>query len=195
VHAVLRHLEAVGFTGAPRVLGFDEQGREVLTYIEGRVISNAGELSEDQLRSAAGLLRRFHDATADTELAGDGEVVLHGDVGPHNTVFNGDRAVGLIDWDEYVGAGQRTQVVGHAVWCFADIGKTGGALSVQAHRARVFCEAYGWTKPALVIDEITDRFHRARADHRAAGRDEAAVIFGELITWMERFGPALKSHM
>jgi hypothetical protein len=30
VHALLRHLEAVGFDAAPRVLGFDEQGREVL---------------------------------------------------------------------------------------------------------------------------------------------------------------------
>ncbi|MEV1000555.1 hypothetical protein [Nonomuraea sp. NPDC050202] len=29
VHAVLAHLEEVGFEGAPRVLGFDEQGRAV----------------------------------------------------------------------------------------------------------------------------------------------------------------------
>ncbi len=31
VHALLRHLHAVGFTRAPEVLGIDEQGREVLT--------------------------------------------------------------------------------------------------------------------------------------------------------------------
>ncbi len=31
VHALLRHLEYVGFTGAPRALGMDEQGREVLS--------------------------------------------------------------------------------------------------------------------------------------------------------------------
>ena len=29
VHALLRHLEYIGFTGAPRVLGLDERGREV----------------------------------------------------------------------------------------------------------------------------------------------------------------------
>jgi tRNA A-37 threonylcarbamoyl transferase component Bud32 len=97
VHAVLRHLEAVGFAGAPCVLGVDEQGREIVSYIEGRVIRDAAELSEPQLRSAAELIRRFHDATAGTELADGGEVVLHGDLGPHNTVFVGDRAVGLID--------------------------------------------------------------------------------------------------
>ena len=34
---LLRHLEREGFAGAPRALGFDDQGREVLTYIEGEV--------------------------------------------------------------------------------------------------------------------------------------------------------------
>jgi hypothetical protein len=37
VHAVLLHLEAVGFEGAPRFLGIDEEGREILSYVEGRV--------------------------------------------------------------------------------------------------------------------------------------------------------------
>src|SRR4051794_23239511 len=34
---LLRHLDREGFAGAPRALGFDEQGREMLTYIEGEV--------------------------------------------------------------------------------------------------------------------------------------------------------------
>ena len=33
VHARLRHLEAVGFSEAPRVLGIDEAHREVLTFL------------------------------------------------------------------------------------------------------------------------------------------------------------------
>jgi hypothetical protein len=37
VHGLLRHLEVADFQGAPRVLGLDEQGREVLTYLEGEV--------------------------------------------------------------------------------------------------------------------------------------------------------------
>ena len=31
IHALLRHLADVGFPGAPRFLGIDEQGREVLS--------------------------------------------------------------------------------------------------------------------------------------------------------------------
>ncbi len=40
VHALLRHLEDSGFKGAPRLVGsgFDSEGRETLTYIEGEVI-------------------------------------------------------------------------------------------------------------------------------------------------------------
>jgi hypothetical protein len=35
VHALLRHLHSVGFDGAPSVVGFDQEGREVLTWVEG----------------------------------------------------------------------------------------------------------------------------------------------------------------
>ena len=35
VHDLLRHLEAVGFGGAPGLLGVDEWGREVLAFVEG----------------------------------------------------------------------------------------------------------------------------------------------------------------
>jgi hypothetical protein len=38
VHALLAHLAGNGFTGAPQPLGFDEQGREVLTFLEGESV-------------------------------------------------------------------------------------------------------------------------------------------------------------
>src|SRR5512132_3442344 len=72
VHALLRHLEAVGFDGAPRLLGIDAQGREVLAYLPGEVIVRSPAwLSDARLDSAAQLIRRFHDATAGSSLAGD----------------------------------------------------------------------------------------------------------------------------
>ena len=40
IHALLRHLKAVGFAGAPRVLGIDYQGREVLTYLDGETVGD-----------------------------------------------------------------------------------------------------------------------------------------------------------
>jgi len=37
-HALLRHLEAVGFDGAPRVIGTDDRGREVLSFVPGTAV-------------------------------------------------------------------------------------------------------------------------------------------------------------
>ncbi len=116
VHAVLEYLESVDFDGAPRLLGIDVKGREVVTYFPGEVLVHSPvRLSDARLESAARLIHRFHDATAGTALTGGEEVVCHGDLGPHNIVFDGDEAVGIIDWDDGVAPGSRLLDLGHAV--------------------------------------------------------------------------------
>ena len=65
VHALLRHLEEVGFPASPRVVGdgYDDQGREVLTYIEGR-IAHPHPYTGEGIWQVGRLLRALHDATA-----------------------------------------------------------------------------------------------------------------------------------
>src|SRR5437868_4972842 len=66
VAAYLRHLEAAGFDGAPRYLGQDAQGRDVLTFIDGDVPGDPVEpwAAQDELLPSVGaLLRRLHDAS------------------------------------------------------------------------------------------------------------------------------------
>lgn len=202
VHALLRHFEAVGFEGAPRFLGIDEQGREILSYVEGRVYPGSDEiddpvliLSDEHLVSASRLIRGFHDATAGTALAGAAEVVCHPDLGQHNIVFQGRDAIAIIDWDEDVAPGPRILDFAHAVWCLAEIGRQGGAVREQARRARVLCDAYGWDDPPAVIDEIEARFRRAIAWHTSTDTPEAVRIFTDMADWMELNGPLLKSHL
>ena len=67
------------------MLGIDEQGREILTFIEGHVPPDLATWSDEQLVRAAELIRRFHDATAGSALAGGEEVVCHNDLSPCNT--------------------------------------------------------------------------------------------------------------
>jgi aminoglycoside phosphotransferase (APT) family kinase protein len=192
VHALLRHLEAVGFDGAPRLLGIDEQGREVLTYLPGEVIVRSpARLSDARLDSAARLVRRFHDATAGTTLAGDQEVVCHGDLGPHNLVFEGDAAVGIIDWDASVAPGSRLVDLGHAVWCCADVAERAVPVPEQARKVRRMCDAYGWAEVDLLIQEIGNRFRRARDQHAQAGRTKGAAIFDRKVRWMDQKTAAL----
>jgi hypothetical protein len=84
VHRLLTHLNRAGFEAAPQFLGYDDQGREILTFIEGHVPSDCRSIvwTDDQLDASSKLLRRFHDATARSDLAGDAEVICHNDFGP-----------------------------------------------------------------------------------------------------------------
>ena len=113
--ALLDHLERVGFDGAPRHLGLDEQGREVLTYVPGSAVTPpypAWALTDEALVSVAELLRRYHDAVstfsppaglawpqpAPALFCRDG-LVSHNDPNMDNIVFRDGRAVALIDFD------------------------------------------------------------------------------------------------
>ncbi|MET8866803.1 phosphotransferase [Nonomuraea sp. NPDC004580] len=93
VHALLRHLAARGFTGAPSVHGVDEQGREVLGFVPGETAGHPlppWARTDEALTGAARLLRRYHDATAGfvpppgatwyLPPVEPAEVICHGDV-------------------------------------------------------------------------------------------------------------------
>lgn len=113
VHRLLRYLEGIGFDGAPRILEADDSV-ERLSFIEGEAGAAAWgyALSDSGLRQMAALLRSYHDAVsgfepspADRWSSGasglpNGQVLLHGDPGPWNFVWNSDGSpVALIDWD------------------------------------------------------------------------------------------------
>ena len=117
VHALLRHLEAVGFEGSPRVLGTDEQGREVLAYIEGDGPTGWPDpmpeyvWRDDNLIAAARLLRRYHDAQAgftppvpaSWRWTSDArEVICHNDVAPFNSVFRDGKLFAMVSKGQVV---------------------------------------------------------------------------------------------
>jgi hypothetical protein len=64
VDALLTHLERAGFDGAPKALGYDERGRQVLSFDAGPVDASPADLDRYRLREVGVLLRRFHDAAA-----------------------------------------------------------------------------------------------------------------------------------
>jgi Phosphotransferase enzyme family len=111
-HALLAHLAAVEFDGAPRVLSADA-GTEMLTYMHGRAAVpplTADLLTDDALVSIADLLRRFHDAVRYFDPAPyrwprpvparfRTHLISHNDVHPANLVFRHGKAVALIDFD------------------------------------------------------------------------------------------------
>ena len=112
VHALLRHLEDVGFEGAPRVVGsgFDDEGNETLTWIEGEVHAR-GQRTIDAAWGIGRLLRTLHEATASfqpspgtqwkhsRDITEAQRVIGHGDTGPWNVVLREGMPYALIDWD------------------------------------------------------------------------------------------------
>lgn len=160
-HALLRHLEKVGFDGAPRVLGIDEQQREVLTFIEGETVLPpypAWALTDRALQSVAHLLRDFHDASADfaagqrrwsvavTPGYHDGGVVCHNDPNLDNVVFRDGRAVALIDFD-LAAPGARLWDVAAAVRLWAPLRDAGDIADTRRGKSFTrlgrFVDAYG----------------------------------------------------
>ena len=197
VQAFLAHLEAAGFDGAPRPRGIDDEGREVLTYVDG--VTGGDDMAEQLWSDAclvrvAELVRRLHDASAGfvpaegmrwqrlAEAPAAGPVVCHNDLAPYNTVYRDGRPVAFIDWDVAAPA-PRVWDVAHAVWRFVDITHAAKAVDVPAlaARTRLFCDAYGPVDRSLLIDAVLARQHALHATIRefaAAGEPAFAAMWG-----------------
>ena len=186
VQDLLRHLERVGFEGAPQALGYDEQSGEVVSYVPGFVPHRLPfELTDAQLVSAAGLIRRYHDAAASWPDCEGHETICHGDLGPHNMVFRAEAAVAIIDWDADVRPGRRADDFAHAVWCCADLLEPAVPVAEQSRKLTLMCDQYPGMSPTIVIVELQERFARARRQHAGAGRQRGVEVFDGLLSALD----------
>ena len=163
VHSLLRHLEKVGFTGAPRALGVDERGREVLSYLEGECGSYplpSHWVTDPALTAVATMLRRFHDAQYGFRPASGAvwrsfgppppgtEVICHHDAAPHNVIWRPDDTLALIDFD-LASPGARIYDVAYAAWTWVPLFSDRDSVTLgwrkpdRPRRLRLFADAYG----------------------------------------------------
>jgi hypothetical protein len=211
IAALLGHLESVGFRGAPRFLGFDEAGREMLSWIPGDVPLfpfPAWAMTDDALRSLARLLRAYHEAVEgfsldaarsgwSTELAepSGGDLVCHNDVCPENVVFRGGEAVALLDFD-FAAPGTRIWDVVAAVSHWAPLTSpewsAGYAIiSNPVDRAAIFADEYGLDaadRGAFMTTlrlrwEVGRRFVRRHLEAGDAAFEEMALEYGAEERW------------
>ncbi|GAA0843473.1 aminoglycoside phosphotransferase family protein [Streptosporangium amethystogenes subsp. fukuiense] len=178
VHDLLRHLRARGFTASPAVHEVTGDGFEILDFLPGEVGNDPltpAVMSTEALESAAELLRSYHDSTVGyAQDATDGwmsaartpaEVICHGDYAPYNCVLDGNRVVGIIDFDT-AHPGPRLWDIAYAAYRWAPITAPAnpggfGTAEEQAHRARLFCDRYGLDTAgrAGLVDTVIARLH------------------------------------
>jgi Phosphotransferase enzyme family len=162
-HALLKHLEQVGFTGAPTFLGIDSQGREVLSFLRGETVTApypAWSMTDAALESVAALLHSYHQAVADFTPSGlewaepvpsayVSGLISHNDPNLDNVVFRDGVAVALIDFD-LAGPGSALWDVATAVRLWAPLRPDADIADVRRGRTRTrlrrFADAYGLTE-------------------------------------------------
>ncbi|MGW3042415.1 phosphotransferase [Kitasatospora sp. NPDC001159] len=173
VHALLTHLETVGFTRAPRVLGIDGT-EEALSLVHGEPAFSPWPSA---LRSTTGIselgqwLRDYHDAVQDFRPPCDarwqdqqdewrpGMIIRHGDLGPWNSIWNGNRLAGFIDWD-FAAPGHALDDLAQLAWYAVPLrpaeqqrrAPITGAHTLRS-RLNALCTAYD-AQPAAVLDAL-----------------------------------------
>jgi aminoglycoside phosphotransferase (APT) family kinase protein len=197
VRALLLHLEAVGFDGAPRHLGIDDQGREILSFIEGEVPLPpypAWSMTDRALESLGGLVRRFHDSAASfvpppdaawaadwaDPSAGTGQpdrTITHNDLFPENVVFRDGRVVALIDF--------AMAAPGRPLWDVAIVAEMWGPLGDPARRDQHPPDLDGVRRAGILVrgygldgdraEELIDALIEERAHSVANIRAEIAA--------------------
>jgi hypothetical protein len=170
VIALLRHLESVGFTGAPRVVGSGQSsdGREAVTFIEGES-PHPRAWTEEAVHDVGEMLRDLHRATASFSMPDAhwmpwwgrtldmaDPVIGHCDLGPWNIVAVDGVPVAFIDWDSAGPVGRRLEIA-QTAWLNAqlhdeDVASRVGlpGLSARAQQLRAFCDGYGLSQHARV---------------------------------------------
>lgn len=170
IHQLLKHFEQRGITRVPRLLS-TAGSFEVLSLLPGAPIARpwpAAALSLELIRDVGALVRKLHESTRDFRLSEDvafvggntnshGSVVVHGDVGPWNTLLHNGQLSGIIDWDMACFGDPITDVVGIAVE-FGPLRKIPGHGS-ESHlkqdlvlrRIEALCKGYGNLEPGSVV--------------------------------------------
>jgi hypothetical protein len=181
-------------------LGFDEQGREMLSYVEGEgglIPLRPETVTDEALVGQAKLIRHFHDASAsfqpggaDWDLlladpSGISEIICHNDLSVTNTVYRDGHPVALVDWD-FAAPGSRLWDLAYAVWWLVPLHRPEFMRSIgwpevdQPRRLGAFCDAYGLRDERWqLLDVLRDRQVRNQSQLRQWLRDGIIPPFDE----------------
>lgn len=131
IHELLNYVRARGVIWVPQSIGINQEGKHVLTYLEGEVPHDTPEWlwEESILLEAARKLRQWHDASEGfigknsvwlLENEEEQEVICHNDFAPYNCVFRDKQLTGVIDFD-VCSPGSRLWDIAYSVYRFVPL--------------------------------------------------------------------------
>ncbi len=210
VQRLLLYLEKKEFPYSPRFLGTDEEGREMLSYMEGVCMEEYPADSSirfriSTIRKLGEMLRRYHDITSTFSrskedvwmLSYEGklekEVICHNDIAPYNVTFINNIPVGLIDFDTCC-PGPRIWDIAYALYRFVPLTsevyepETGRKRSYEKGRdagirrmcVNDFFRAYGIEKPDDLAEQIVKRLE-SLADYIASEAGKGNEVFEKML--------------
>lgn len=212
VHDLLAHLTQVGFAGSPRVLGIDDEDREILEFVHGRVGAlSASEPLPEWFRTPEACwaigrwIRAFQSAQAGFVVdpakpwrrapgarLPRGEVIVHHDVSPYNTVRRAEGALVVLDWD-FARPGDPIEDLAWAAWRWVPlmsgsrwhaeygIGEEGDVLPRQQRNLAALLDGYGPSiaQRRALADAIEHQMARHASDLEDMARTDPA--FADLV--------------
>ena len=208
VQRLLRHLREQGIDWIPEPLGYDDRGRDRLSFLPGVVPQYPLPdwiWHDDVLAEAGRLLAQLHQASGSFDARGavwrlphhePAEVVCHNDFAPYNMVFTDQRLSGVIDWDT-ASPGPRSWDVAYLAYRLVPLSDPANAdglassLPERARRLRLLCSAYGTAvQPAEVVAMAVCRledlasFTEARADEGHEQLRSHVALYRRDVQWM-----------
>ncbi len=192
VHALLNHLESVGFGGSQRVVGtgYDERGWDVVSYIPGDFV-HPHSWSDEGIWQVGRLLRELHGATATFRPPADAvwhqwpfhrdapdAIISHRDAGPWNIVAREGLPVAFIDWPT-AGPTDRMDEIAQTAWLNAQLHDDDIAEhdelpgpAARAAQLRLFADGYGLAAPdrAVLVSAMIEYAIRDSAAEAVQGR-------------------------
>jgi hypothetical protein len=222
VHAWLRHLLALGVSGVPRpvdVVG-DRERQQRLPGTPGWHPPHRGVRADSAVAQLVDRLRAVHAAAATfappttpvwaaaTGLPGPGEVVVHGDLGMWNTLWDdAGQLSGLVDWD-LAEPGPAWWDVANLVWALVPLARVGeapprdGWQPAQRHRLGLLGDELGRAPDELLtgVGDWLDLQVRRRTDEVPPGalwaelatRDEQRAGLRAQRDWVRAGAPGLR---
>lgn len=201
VRALLCWYEHVGFDGAPRYLGVDDSGRDVLSFVHGEPAFAPVPDSDDVVVEIGRLLRRAHDAQLgfvppldpgwQRPPRSEPEVIGHLDLFWTNVIFRDGLPVALIDWELAAPVSRTLEVALTATyWAGIRIDEQLEAWGLprerRGERLRILCDAYGFdrTQRGRLLEELVE-YRRARIEgEQWRGTTPREIIVANL-AWVE----------